>query len=71
LPGLLPEVARNEQIKGEVAAIKRHATVIAIKRQALDAAPRVHRKLPLPKRPRPVFIFPSRYAKLVRSFACL
>jgi hypothetical protein len=59
--------AHDELIAVERAAILRHARVTQIKRTALGLAPRVHRKLPLPKKARRVlFIFPSKYAKLMR-----
>jgi hypothetical protein len=70
-------MARSEQAQIEAAAIKRHATVIAIKRQALGLAPISGRDIATrsllytAKRPRPIFIFPARYARLFRACRCL
>jgi hypothetical protein len=49
-------VAR-ELVRAEAAAIKRHAAVISIKRQALGLAPPTREvDLRAPRRPRPVFV---------------
>jgi hypothetical protein len=63
--------ARSEIIAAESAAILRHARVIQIKRAALGLAPIV--KFPCrisvsrPKKPRPLFIIPGKYARLMRA----
>jgi hypothetical protein len=70
-------MAVREQVRAEVAAIKRHATVVAIKKQALGLAPVcgrgiASRSLLYPqKRPRALFVFPPKYARVLQACRCL
>jgi hypothetical protein len=64
----------NELVRAESAAILRHARVIQIKRAALGLAPGHKQYVPClrpPKRPRILFIFPQRHAKLFRACAVI
>jgi hypothetical protein len=64
----------SEQARAEAANIRRHAAVAAIKRRALDPAPIADDPREPPqrkKRPRAVFIFPAKYARLLRACVCL
>jgi hypothetical protein len=55
--------ARNEQAKRAAADIRRHATVLGIERNALAAAAEALK--PQPKKARPIFVIPARYAWLL------
>jgi hypothetical protein len=64
------------EVRAEVAAIKRHATVIGLMRRALDPAPisddprEPLRQRPRQKKPRAVLVFPAKYARLLQACMC-
>jgi hypothetical protein len=68
---------RSELVTATAAEIRRHATVIAIKRRALDPAPISDDpreplwERPRQKKPRPILIVPAKYARLLQACMCL
>jgi hypothetical protein len=65
---------RSDLIRAEAAAVRRYATVAAIKRRALDPEPILddpREQLLRQKKPRAVLIIPAKYVRMLQACMCL